>query len=72
MTCFFIEPSLQLQIVKLQEDIDQIYGWSATNISKWQGRRNHGARGALAPLKFAKGGLSPPYVMAYNTDCLLK
>ena len=23
-----------------------------------------GARGALAPLKFAEGGLSPPYVMA--------
>jgi len=23
-----------------------------------------GARGPLAPLKFAEGGLSPPYVMA--------
>ena len=23
-----------------------------------------GARGAIAPLKFAEGGLSPPYVMA--------
>jgi len=31
-----------------------------------------GARGALAPLKFAKGGLSPPWLWTYNTDYLLK
>jgi len=27
-----------------------------------------GARGALALLKFAKGGLSPPWLWSYNTD----
>jgi len=32
--------------------------------SRGKGGGTTGARGALAPLKFAEGGLSPPYVMA--------
>jgi len=31
-----------------------------------------GARVALAPLKFAEGGLAPFMLWPYNTDCLLK
>ena len=30
-----------------------------------------GARGALAPLKFVEGGLSPPYVMALEHRLLI-
>ena len=37
-----------------------------------KGGRTTGARGALAPLKFAENGLSPLMLWPCNTDCLLK
>jgi len=42
---------------------DFITGCAHTS-HKTKGGGTTGARGALAPLKFAEGGLSPPYVMA--------
>ena len=40
--------------------------------SQYKGGGTTGARGALAPFKFAEGGLSPLTLWPYNTDCLLK
>jgi len=37
-----------------------------------KGGGSTGARGALAPLEFAEGGLSPPYVMALYHRLLIK
>ena len=48
----------------------QFGGWISLDDSKGGGTT--GARGALAPLKSAEGGLSPPYVMALQHRLLTK
>ena len=42
--------------------VNCLFSWWLNYASKGGGTT--GARGALAPLKFAEEGLSPPYVMA--------
>ena len=44
--------------------VPHVFRQGELGLSSIKGGRTTGARGALAPLKFVEGGLSPPYVMA--------
>ena len=48
----------------LASEVSKFFGKSEARVITGKGGRTTGARGALAPLKFVEGGLSPPYVMA--------